>query len=75
MARSTVRAEPGDEQLGRLVGRVLGDELAAQGSLEDGPADGSGAALRELDRGLLPCRGEERPRGGGNLWQLPLSLR
>ena len=44
-------ADPGEEQLGRLVGRVLRDEFAAEGALEDGPAEGSGAALRPLDRG------------------------
>ena len=57
-------ADAGEEQLGGLVGRVLGDELAAEGSLEDGTAE-----RRYRPRSLLSIThmGEERPRWRGNL--------
>ena len=41
----------GEERLGGLVGRVLRDEVAAEGALEDGAAEGGRLALRALGRG------------------------
>jgi hypothetical protein len=43
-------ADAGEEGLGGLVGRVLRDELAAEGTLEDRRAERLRAALRTLDR-------------------------
>ena len=41
-----------------VLGRILGDELAAEGTVEDGTAEGGRAALRALDRGVgrVDCR-------------------
>jgi hypothetical protein len=44
------RADAGEENVCGLVGRVLRDELAAEGALEDRPAERLRAALRAFDR-------------------------
>ncbi len=51
-------ADAVEEDGGRLVCRVLRDELAAEGALEDGAAQRGAAALRTLDR---RAEGVDRP--------------
>jgi len=50
-------ADAVEEDARRLVGRVLRDKLAAEGTLEDGAAKRGPAALRALD-----CRAERIDR-------------
>ena len=54
----TLGADVGEERFGGLVGRVLRDEVAEEGALEDGAAEGDGAATGALDRGAerVECR-------------------
>ena len=80
---SSLGADAGEEGLGGLVGRVLRDELAAEGALEDGAAERrpSGAARARSRRGARRSpRAAPRPRatirrcsssgGSGNLERL-----